>query len=585
MTRGGAADQAVGRGAGDQLLELAAAALGGDREAPVLDEAARVDEVGDVLAGGAAAARVAPVDRVGPRRVLGQGAPAKDLGQVLPPAVIGRRISLLLHAHTICFRRAGTDDRGGEMAELARYELEDGIATITMDDGKVNALSIEMLRSVLAALDRAEEDGSVVVLTGRETYLSAGFDLKVFSERPGEIVEMLTLGARLSERVLSFPTPVLVACNGHAIAAGTFALLAADLRIGVEGPYKLGLNEVKIGLTVPLYVVELARQRLTPRDFNRSLTHRHDVLSPEAVPAGLLDRVVPAEELRDVSLAAAEELAELNMEAHAATKLRVRAAAYGPARRDRRRARAAGPQVNVLIAADMEGIAGIEDYGECLPSHPAAYARGRRLMTDEVLAVVEVLRAGGPSGSRSATGTWSVRTSNASACPTGRRGPANRRSRPERGRALLCQSGGWSCARRGRAARPPRKDPEPAGLLLAQLHLGNGGRTQRRPLSETQFFAQGLAARGVPILAASGDRWLLEEMTTASSAAPAWCPSRKVRAGPRRTSIGPAEAREKLADAVAEALAGPVTATRPHLPGRVAGLRRRRRDREYDGRR
>ena len=90
---------------------------------------------------------------------------------------------------------------------------------------------------------------------------------------------MLTLGARLSERILSFPTPVLVACTGHAIAAGTFPALAADLRIGVEGPFKLGLNEVKIGLTVPLYVVELARQRLTPRDFNRSLIDRAHVLA------------------------------------------------------------------------------------------------------------------------------------------------------------------------------------------------------------------------------------------------------------------------------------------------------------------
>ena len=157
------------------------------------------------------------------------------------------------------------------MAELATYELEGRIATIAMDDGKANAFSIEMLKAVMAALDRAERDEAVVVLTGREKFFSAGFDLEVFSERPHEIVEMLTLGARLSERLLSFPTPVLVACSGHAIAAGTFPALAADLRIGVEGPYKLGLNEVRIGLTVPLYVVELARQRLTPRDYNRSL--------------------------------------------------------------------------------------------------------------------------------------------------------------------------------------------------------------------------------------------------------------------------------------------------------------------------
>jgi enoyl-CoA hydratase len=210
------------------------------------------------------------------------------------------------------------------MAELATYELEGRIATIAMDDGKVNALSVEMLKAVMAALDRAEKDEAVVVLTGREKFFSAGFDLAVFSERPGEIVEMLTLGARLSERLLSFPTPVLTACNGHAIAAGTFPLLAADLRIGVEGPYKLGLNEVKIGLTVPLYVVELARQRLTPRDYNRSLVTAAMYDPEQAVAAGFLDRVVPAGELRETSVAAAEELAGLNMEAHAATKLRVR---------------------------------------------------------------------------------------------------------------------------------------------------------------------------------------------------------------------------------------------------------------------
>jgi enoyl-CoA hydratase len=210
------------------------------------------------------------------------------------------------------------------MTEQATYDLDGRIATIAMDDGKVNALSIEMLRSVLAALDRAEQDGAVVVLTGREGYFSAGFDLKVFSERPDEIVEMLTLGARLAERILSFPTPVLVACSGHAIAAGTFAALAADLRIGVEGPYKLGLNEVQIGLTVPLYVVELARQRLTPRDYNRSMVTAAMYGPEEAVAAGFLDRIVPAGELREASIAAAEELAGLNMEAHAATKLRVR---------------------------------------------------------------------------------------------------------------------------------------------------------------------------------------------------------------------------------------------------------------------
>jgi enoyl-CoA hydratase len=210
------------------------------------------------------------------------------------------------------------------MAELATYELDGGIATIAMDDGKVNALSIEMLNALLACLDRAETDEAVVVLTGREGYFSAGFDLKVFSERPGEIVEMLTLGARLSERVLSFPTPVIVACSGHAIAAGTFAALAADLRIGVEGPYKLGLNEVRIGLTVPLYVIELARQRLAPAHFNRALITAEMYAPEEAIDAGILDRVVPPAELESSAREAADQLAGLDLAAHSATKLRVR---------------------------------------------------------------------------------------------------------------------------------------------------------------------------------------------------------------------------------------------------------------------
>jgi enoyl-CoA hydratase len=213
------------------------------------------------------------------------------------------------------------------MAELATYELDGHIASIAIDDGKVNAFSIGMLEAILACLDRAEEDEAVVVLTGREGYFSAGFDLKVFSDQPERIVEMLTLGARLSERILSFPTPVLVACSGHAIAAGSFPALAADFRIGVEGPFKLGLNEVKIGLTVPLFVVELARQRLSPAEFNRALLTANMYSPTEAVAAGILDRVVPPEELKGASLAVAEELAGLNMAAHAATKLRVRESA------------------------------------------------------------------------------------------------------------------------------------------------------------------------------------------------------------------------------------------------------------------
>jgi enoyl-CoA hydratase len=211
------------------------------------------------------------------------------------------------------------------MSELARYELEGPIATITIDDGKVNALSIEMLQAIHAAFDRAEQDGAVVLLSGRERYFSAGFDLKVFAS--GEIdrvLEMLRLGGTLAERILGFPRPVLAACNGHAVAAGSFLLLAADLRIGTEGPFQIGLNEVKIGLTVPWFAIELARQRLQPAAFSRAVVTATMYGPQDAASAGFLDRVVAANELHAASLETAMQLAELDAAAHTATKLRAR---------------------------------------------------------------------------------------------------------------------------------------------------------------------------------------------------------------------------------------------------------------------
>ncbi|HEY2283279.1 MAG TPA: crotonase/enoyl-CoA hydratase family protein [Solirubrobacteraceae bacterium] len=219
------------------------------------------------------------------------------------------------------------------MSELTRYELDGPIATITMDDGKVNAFSIDMLKAVHGAFDRAEQDGAVVVLTGRDGYFSAGFDLKVFSAGdPDRVVEMLRLGATLCERVLSFARPVAIACPGHAIAAGCFVALAADVRIGVDGPYRLGLNEVQIGLTVPWFAIELARQRLTPAHFDRAVVTGAPYTPTQAAEAGFLDQVVAPAELPGASRQAAEYLAGLNVTAHTATKLRVRAGALSAIR-------------------------------------------------------------------------------------------------------------------------------------------------------------------------------------------------------------------------------------------------------------
>jgi len=220
------------------------------------------------------------------------------------------------------------------MSELVSYQLKDGIATIGMDDGKVNAFSIQMLGALHEAFDRAESDGAVVVLTGREGCFSAGFDLKVFAGGDVEqVVEMLRLGATLAERVLGFEAPVLVASGGHTVAAGAFLALAADVRIGVEGHFRVGLNEVQIGLTVPWFVVELARRRLHPGHFPRAVVNAAMYSPKEAVEVGYFDQVVSAGELRTASLQEAARLAQLDRAAHTATKQRARADALAAMRK------------------------------------------------------------------------------------------------------------------------------------------------------------------------------------------------------------------------------------------------------------
>ena len=210
------------------------------------------------------------------------------------------------------------------MTELVTYHRTDLVSTVTMDDGKVNVFSVPMLRALHEAFDQAEHDGTVVLLTGRPGYFSAGFDLGVLAGPPDDVVTLLRLGATLAERVLSFPAPVTVACTGHAFPAGAFLLMAADSRVGAEGPFKLGLNEVRIGLTLPWFAVVLARHRLAPAHFDHAAVTGTMFDPHRAREAGLLDRVVPPDELDAAAMAAAEDLTAVDRRAHAATKLRAR---------------------------------------------------------------------------------------------------------------------------------------------------------------------------------------------------------------------------------------------------------------------
>ena len=212
------------------------------------------------------------------------------------------------------------------MSELISYHLEDGIATLTLSNGKVNAISPDVIGAFNAALDQAVTDRAVVIITGQPGILSGGYDLKVMTSGPKEAVSLVTAGSTLARRLLAHPFPVIVACPGHAVAKGAFILLSADYRIGVDGPFSIGLNEVQIGMTMHHAGIELARDRLRKSAFHRSVING-EMFDPQgAVDAGFLDKVVTAEELHGAALAAARQLKKINMTAHKNTKLKVRKA-------------------------------------------------------------------------------------------------------------------------------------------------------------------------------------------------------------------------------------------------------------------
>ena len=204
------------------------------------------------------------------------------------------------------------------------YALDDGIATITMDDGKVNAMSESMIGEIAEQFDRAEsEEAQVVILTGREQTLLRRL-------RPADRARGLAADADRRRRAgragASFPRPVVIACNGNALAMAGFLLLSADVRIGVAGEHKIGLNEVRINLTVPWFGIEIARHRLSTPYFDRCLSTGVILDPEEARLAGFLDRVVEADVLEDVAREVAEDLKDVKSEAHRATKLRIRKA-------------------------------------------------------------------------------------------------------------------------------------------------------------------------------------------------------------------------------------------------------------------
>jgi enoyl-CoA hydratase len=205
-----------------------------------------------------------------------------------------------------------TDEPTGDNKDLSNgvsLRLDGDVAVINIDDGKANALTYGLLGALDAALDIAFAEAKAVAIVGRENRFSGGFDLAVMTSGPAEANALLRVGSLLGHRIFLSPIPVVLGCTGHAVAMGAILLMCADLRIGADGPYQIGMVEVAIGMALPQFAVSLARHRLSTRHLTEAVNHARMYGPADAVEAGYLDRVVPLAEVEAAAVTAAHELA------------------------------------------------------------------------------------------------------------------------------------------------------------------------------------------------------------------------------------------------------------------------------------
>ena len=214
------------------------------------------------------------------------------------------------------------------MTDQVSYELRDRVAVLSIDDGKANALSFDVLGALDEGLDRAEDDqAGAVLIAGRPGMFSGGFDLAVMrSGDPAATLGLVTTGAELILRLYRSARPIVAACTGHAIAAGAFLLMGSHYRVGAEGAFRLCLIETQIGMVLPDWAVEITKERLVGPHAQQAAIESRVYDPASAVGAGFLDQVVAPDDVLAAALAEADRLAALPAAAYAGNAAKVRAA-------------------------------------------------------------------------------------------------------------------------------------------------------------------------------------------------------------------------------------------------------------------
>lgn len=243
---------------------------------------------------------------------------------------------------------------------MIELKHDNGIATLTIAHGKANALDMELCEELAGCLDQTSESAArAIIVTGRGRIFSAGVDLVRLSAGGADYVrKFLPALHRLFEAAFFCPKPVVAAINGHAIAGGCVLACCADRRIMARANGRIGVTELLVGVPFPALAFEVMRFAVPARHLPEFLFGGATYDVDAALGRGLVDAIVPADELMPSAMSAAEKLAALSPAAFAQTKAQLRA----EARERLARTGAATDKIATDIWAAEPTLAYVRDY-------------------------------------------------------------------------------------------------------------------------------------------------------------------------------------------------------------------------------
>ncbi|MBW2607262.1 MAG: enoyl-CoA hydratase/isomerase family protein [Deltaproteobacteria bacterium] len=206
---------------------------------------------------------------------------------------------------------------------FVEVETIEGIATVVLSRGKVNALNgmvVDELSECLKALE-VDQELKALVLTGCGKFFSFGFDIPEFlSFTKEEFTNYLTNFTDLYTYLFLYPKPVVAALNGHTIAGGCMLALACDIRVMVAGKSKISLNEIAFGSSVFAGSTEMLRFWIGNANATKVLYSGAMYSAKEAMSLGLVQEVLTEDNLMVQARRIASDLASKHSPAFASIK-------------------------------------------------------------------------------------------------------------------------------------------------------------------------------------------------------------------------------------------------------------------------